>query len=72
MLHPQHKLSYFKGAQWEDDQIKTVEQLVREEFERSYLSVDVNSDLGCEEDVLESSGDIWMVFFYLFFTWCSY
>ncbi|OJA08716.1 hypothetical protein AZE42_07093 [Rhizopogon vesiculosus] len=61
VLHPQHKLSYFnKAAQWEDDWIKTAEQLVREEFERSYLSVDVDSDLGCGEDVLESNGDIWM------------
>ncbi|OAX34892.1 hypothetical protein K503DRAFT_858939 [Rhizopogon vinicolor AM-OR11-026] len=57
VLHPQHKLSYFnKAAQWEDDWIKTAEQLVREEFERLYLSVDVNSDLGCGEDVLESNG----------------
>ena len=72
VLHPQHKLSYFKGAQWEDDWIETAEQLVREEFERSYLSVNVNSDLECEEDVSESNGDISMVFFYLLFTWCSY
>jgi hypothetical protein len=72
VLHPQHKLSYFKAAHWDDSWIKTVEQLIREEFERSYSSAYVDSDLGCEEDAMESNGDMWMVFFYLFFTWCSY
>lgn len=47
VLHPRHKLSYFKAARWEDDWIQTAESLVRDEFERSYLSVDTsNSDVG--------------------------
>ncbi|KAG2158006.1 uncharacterized protein EDB93DRAFT_1077728 [Suillus bovinus] len=33
VLHPQHKLAYFKAAHWEDSWIKTPEQLVCEEFE---------------------------------------
>ncbi|KIM56465.1 hypothetical protein SCLCIDRAFT_37791, partial [Scleroderma citrinum Foug A] len=36
VLHPRHKLSYFKNAQWEDEWIATTEVLVREEFARSY------------------------------------
>ncbi|KAJ8582620.1 hypothetical protein M405DRAFT_690829, partial [Rhizopogon salebrosus TDB-379] len=36
VLHPHHKLSYFKTAGWEDEWIKTAEALVRDEFERSY------------------------------------
>ncbi|KAG1791478.1 hypothetical protein EV424DRAFT_1265938, partial [Suillus variegatus] len=39
VLHPQHKLLYFKAADWEDNWIQTAEQLVREEFECSYLSL---------------------------------
>jgi len=45
---------------------------VREEFEHSYLSVNVDFDSGCEEDILESNGDILMVFFYSLFAWCLY
>ncbi|KIM54105.1 hypothetical protein SCLCIDRAFT_39696, partial [Scleroderma citrinum Foug A] len=36
VLHPRHKLSYFKNAQWEVEWIATAEVLVREEFARSY------------------------------------
>ncbi|KAG0701873.1 hypothetical protein DFH29DRAFT_760631, partial [Suillus ampliporus] len=36
VLHPHHKLSYFKSAGWEDDWISTAEALVHDEFERSY------------------------------------
>jgi len=47
VLHPRHKLSYFKAAHWEDNWIQTAESLVRDEFERSYLTVDTsNSDVG--------------------------
>lgn len=67
MLHPQHKLLYFKAADWEDNWIQTAEQLVREEFERSYLSLDADSDLGREADVLESNDNILMVFFFFSF-----
>ncbi|KAG2365059.1 hypothetical protein BDR07DRAFT_1219574, partial [Suillus spraguei] len=36
VLHPKHKLSYFKAAQWEDNWIETAEQLVCKEFKCSY------------------------------------
>ena len=38
MLHPRHKLAYFKTARWEDDWIVTAEQLVREEYMQSYAN----------------------------------
>ena len=34
VLHPCHKLTYFKNAGWELEWINTAETLVREEFER--------------------------------------
>jgi hypothetical protein len=49
VLHPRHKLAYFKTARWEEDWVETAASLVREEFERSYLEVDIqengNSDV---------------------------
>jgi hypothetical protein len=36
VLHPRHKLDYFKGAGWEDSWIKTAEQVVRDRFDSDY------------------------------------
>ncbi|KAI0267912.1 hypothetical protein BGY98DRAFT_382690 [Russula aff. rugulosa BPL654] len=36
VLHPCHKLNYFKNAKWEDDWIAAARQLVRDEFDLSY------------------------------------
>jgi predicted transcriptional regulator len=40
VLHPRHKLQYFKNAGWTDEWIEVAKALIREEFERSYASVD--------------------------------
>ena len=39
VLHPRHKLTYFKNAGWELEWINTAETLVCEEFECSYSSI---------------------------------
>jgi hypothetical protein len=57
VLHPRHKLSYFKAARWEDDWIQTAESLIHDEFERSYLSVDTNSDFGSVEEMSGPGND---------------
>jgi hypothetical protein len=36
VLHPHHKLDYFKTAGWDDEWIETARNIVCEEFERSY------------------------------------
>jgi hypothetical protein len=36
VLHPRHKLTYFKTAGWEDEWISAAENIVRAEFNRSY------------------------------------
>jgi hypothetical protein len=36
VLHPRHKLLYFKNAGWKDDWIKGAEDIVRTEFDLSY------------------------------------
>lgn len=40
VLHPRHKLSYFKTAGWEQEWIETANELVRDAFERSYKQED--------------------------------
>jgi hypothetical protein len=51
VLHPWHKLSYFRSAGWEPQWIETAEQLVRSEFKRSYAShsVTLADDVGTAE-----------------------
>jgi hypothetical protein len=36
VLHPRHKLDYFKKAGWKAEWITAARQIVRDEFERSY------------------------------------
>jgi hypothetical protein len=40
VLHPRHKLAYFKNANWESEWIDTAEALICEEFTRSYSMMD--------------------------------
>ena len=46
VLHPRHKLSYFKAQGWEDSWIDTAHTIIRDEYDRSYASarLDVDSD----------------------------
>jgi hypothetical protein len=41
VLHPRHKLQYFKNAGWEDDWIERAEEIVRTQFDLSYGSLDM-------------------------------
>ena len=52
VLHPRHKLAYFKTAQWEEEWIETAASLVHEEFERPYLEVDINDG---DADVVDAT-----------------
>lgn len=44
VLHPHHKLSYFKSAGWTPEWIETAEELVRTVFQGSYASHSVVDD----------------------------
>jgi hypothetical protein len=52
VLHPRHKLAYFKNANWEDSWVDTAERIVRDEFERSYMK-----DMALDEDGESPSDD---------------
>jgi hypothetical protein len=44
VLHPTHKLTYFKKASWEKEWIKTAEELVCEEFQDHYAVPEDSDD----------------------------
>ena len=41
VLHPRHKLKYFRTTGWEEEWIETAHSIVREEFNRTYTFMDV-------------------------------
>ena len=42
VLHPRHKLQYFKTAGWEEEWIEAAKEIVRVEFDRTYAFMDVD------------------------------
>jgi len=42
VLHPCHKLNYFKKAGWEDEWIETAQDIIRTEFDQMYAFMDVD------------------------------
>jgi hypothetical protein len=44
VLHPRHKLQYFKKAGWQDSWIETAYTIVRDEFYRTYAFMDIDSE----------------------------
>lgn len=49
VLHPRHKLVYFRNLNWPSDWIKLAETLVHDEFERNYMAI--------AEDELDEEAD---------------
>ena len=41
VLHPSHKLDYFRSAGWEDEWVETTKGIVHTEFERTYAGTGV-------------------------------
>ena len=42
VLHPQHKLTYFENTGWEDEWVDRAKEIVRDEFDKSYRSLDAS------------------------------
>jgi hypothetical protein len=53
VLHPRHKLQYFTNAGWEDSWIDTARTIVRNEFDRTYAFMDVDSEADSTYEVRE-------------------
>lgn len=63
VLHPRHKLLYFKNAGWEDNWVNTVETLVCEEHKRSYEHMTVEDRTTTEIQSKASSSTVCIIFF---------
>ena len=48
VLHPCHKLNYFKKAGWDDTWIKTAQEIVHAEFDQTYAFMDVDAGASCK------------------------
>ena len=46
VLHPSHKLAYFAQAGWPDEWRATAEEIVRAEFERAYVDIEIADSNG--------------------------
>lgn len=42
VLHPRHKLQYFKTAGWEEAWIEAAKEIVHDEFDRTYAFMDID------------------------------
>ena len=59
VLHPRHKLTYFKRMDWDVEWISTAEGLVRKEFEHSYMAAkNINTDDSDLEDTEGTSQQV--------------
>ncbi len=45
VLHPRHKLHYFKTAGWEPEWIKAAHDILWEEFDRTYAFMDWDNEI---------------------------
>ncbi|KIK95453.1 hypothetical protein PAXRUDRAFT_140660, partial [Paxillus rubicundulus Ve08.2h10] len=50
VLHPRHKLSYFKNVNWEESWIDTTKKLVKDVFKRLYTTEETDNQDGLGED----------------------
>jgi len=51
VLHPRHKLDYFKKHNWDEKWIETAREIVRDKFDRSYAGLEAVSEDTMQMDV---------------------
>ncbi|KAG2740682.1 hypothetical protein P692DRAFT_201727755 [Suillus brevipes Sb2] len=64
VLHPQHKLEYFKAAGWEDEWVTTAHNIVHTEYERSYASRSCPAPGPGEEVTVTQTAQVRLIFCY--------
>lgn len=55
VLHPRHKLEYFKKRKWEGAWIQAARGIVQEEFSRSYQLIEGQDD---DDDVEDDGNEV--------------
>jgi hypothetical protein len=63
VLHPRHKLAYFKAQGWEEGWINTAYNIVREEYDRSYAASRFDSDSDEDYIAVGSVDSVSVLFF---------
>jgi hypothetical protein len=58
VLHPRHKLAYFKKAGWPQEWIDTAEQILRDEFNHSYPIINTSVDDGLATEAEDDDGEV--------------
>ena len=48
VLHPRHKLEYFKRNNWDESSIEAAHEIIQDEFDRSYWLLDIEDDIATE------------------------
>jgi hypothetical protein len=67
VLHPRHKLKYFENAGWEKEWIERAEEIVREEFDKSYGSLDASwADVAVQSSKSKVCALILLVLYYFY------
>jgi hypothetical protein len=51
VLHPRHKLEYFRKADWTEDWIEVAKRIVRDEYERTYKVTEGDVEVDDSEKV---------------------
>jgi hypothetical protein len=67
VLHPQHKLAYFKAQGWEESWVDTAHKIVHEEYDCLYAPANLSVD---SEDKYIHVGSVDSVCFFVFL-WVS-
>jgi hypothetical protein len=52
VLHPRHKLAYFKAQGWEEARINTAHKIICDEYTHSYLSTHLNGHRDSDDDYI--------------------
>ena len=66
VLHPHHKLAYFRKLKWSSDWVDLAEALVCEEFERNYTAIFEDVEEGEDENDDEVSPKPKVSYFHLY------
>ena len=62
VLHPRHKLAYFKAQGWEESWVDAACDIVHKEYNRSYASARPDSDSDGDYIAVGSVDSVWVFF----------
>ncbi|KAF6741083.1 hypothetical protein DFP72DRAFT_835320 [Ephemerocybe angulata] len=58
ILHPRHKLQYFRNRKWEEDWIVAAQALIREEYDENYAPIPVAAEFAEVQRVTQAKPEV--------------